>query len=374
MSTPRELTKGQVAVLGGAAVAMVAVGGFGAWGTYSNAVAEFHRQATAAGVVAAGEGLTLILAMVMLGRTMLGQSSPAVVRAGMWLAPISASGIGITIASDVREAAVYAVTPLAMSGAAEGLGFIARSIVVYRTGVDAEVMRRNADAARQLAFQRAVADSHPGEWRRKMAVRRYWALAKYVGVGDTELGAGLVDVQRVRVREGADAALATMYGGQPSPKEVSPAPARSAQEVLRRKFAEMDPVDVIRIAADAHPDAPPPELASLLVSYGVVVDAVQVAVVLGQQPDEYEVDRPDAPAHQQVSDPVAALEPVTMEAAVVEAASALGPDASAREIAERVAQNRRLVVTEPYVRTALSRASKKPQPQPPAAPMEGGYA
>lgn len=377
MSTPRELTKGQVAVLGGAAVAMVAVGGFGAWGTYSNAVAEFHRQATAAGVVAAGEGLTLILAMVMLGRTMLGQSSPAVVRAGMWLAPISASGIGITIASDIREAAVYAVTPLAMSGAAEGLGFIARSIVVYRTGVDAEVMRRNADAARQLAFQRAVADGHPGEWRRKMAVRRYWSLAKYVGVGDTELGAGLVDVQRVRVREGADAALATMYGGaagERSQKDPANARPHSAQEVLRRKFAEMDPVDVIRIAADAHPDAPPPELAALLVSYGVVVDAVQVAVVLGQQPDEYQVDRPDTPAHQQVSDPVAALEPVTMEAAVVEAASALGPDASAREIAEHVALNRRLVVTEPYVRTALSRAAKKPQPQPPAKPMEGGYA
>ncbi|WNZ11507.1 conjugal transfer protein [Streptomyces sp. 11x1] len=373
-TTTRELTWGQVAVLGGAAIAMVAVGGFGAWGTYSNAVAEFHRQATAAGVVAAGEGLTLILAMVMLGRTMLGQSSPAVVRAGMWLAPISASGIGITIASDVREAAVYAVTPLAMSGAAEGLGFIARSIVVYRTGVDAEVMRRNADAARQLAFQRAVADGHPGEWRRKLAVRRYWSLAKYVGVGDTELGAGLVDVQRVRVREGADAALATMYGAQTSPKAVSPAPTRSAQEVLRAKFAEMDPVDVIRIAADAHPDAPPPELAALLVSYGVVVDAVQVAVVLGQQPDEYQVDRPDTPAHQQVSDPVAALEPVTMEAAVVEAASTLGPDASAREIAEHVALNRRLVVTEPYVRTALSRASKKAEPETPASPMEGGYA
>ncbi|MFM9681124.1 conjugal transfer protein [Streptomyces brasiliscabiei] len=370
MSTPRELTWGQGLVLGAAAVAMVAVGGFGAWGTYSNAVAEFHRQATAAGVVAAGEGLTLILAMVMLGRTMLGQSSPAVVRAGMWIAPVSASGIGITIASDVREAAVYAVTPLAMSGAAEGLGFIARSIVVYRTGVDADVMRRNADAARQLAFQRAVADSHPGEWRRKLAVRRYWHLAKYVGVGDTELGAGLVDVQRVRVREGADAALATMYGGQADKPSASPARPHSAQEVLRRKFAEMDPVDVIRIAADAHPDAPPPELAALLVSYGVVVDAVQVAVVLGQQPAEYEVHRPDAPAHQQVSE----LEPVNLQGAVEEAATTLGTAASPREIAEHIARHRRLIVDEPYVRTALSRAAKKAEPEIPAKPMEGGYA
>jgi hypothetical protein len=368
--TTRELTKGQAGVLGTAAGLMVVVGAFGGWGTYSNAVAEFHRQATAAGVVAAGEGLTLILALIMLGRTMLGQPSPAVVRGGMWLAPLSASGIGITIASDIREAAVYAVTPLAMSGAAEGLGLIARSVVVYRTGVDAEVMRRNADAARQIAFQRAVADGHPDKRKQKAAVRRYWRLAKYVGVGDTELGAGLVDVQRVRVREGADAALATMYGGHASQKEATPAPARSAQAVLREKFAEMDPGDVIRIAADAHPDAPPAELACLLVSYGVVVDAVQVALVLGQQPDEYEVDRPDAPAHQQVN----ALEPVNLQGAVEEAASALGTDASTRDIAEHLAQHRRLLVDEPYIRTALSRAAKKPQPETPAKPMEGGYA
>ncbi|MET7890654.1 hypothetical protein [Streptomyces mirabilis] len=373
----REVTWGQGLVLGGAAVAMVAVGAFGAWGTYSNAVSAFHRQATAAGVVAAGEGLTLILALIMLGRTMLNQASPGIVRAGMWVAPVSASGIGISIASDVREAAVYAVTPLAMSGAAEGLGLIARSIVVYRTGVDAEVMRHNADAARQLAFNRAVADGHPDEGKRKRAVRRYWRLAKHVGVGDAELGAGLVDVQRTRVREGADAALASMYGGQTSPKEVSPAgPPRSASatDALRAQFADMDPADAIRFAHDARPDAPPAELAHILGTYGVYVDAVAVALVLGQTAPEYEVDRPDAFAHQQVSAPVTALEPVTLEAAVVEAASVLGSDASAREIAERVARHRRLVVTENYVRTALSRAAKKPQDDGQADPMEGGYA
>lgn len=371
--TTRELTNGQGVVLGAAAVAMVTVGIFGGIGTYSNAVSEFHRQATAAGVVAAGEGLTLILAMVMLGRTMLNQASPSIVRVGMWLAPVSASCIGVTIASNAREAAVYAVTPLAMSGAAEGLGFIARSIVVYRTGVDAEVMRRNADAARQLAFNRAVADSHPDDRKRKWAVRRYWRLAKYVGVGDAELGAGLVDVQRVRVREGADAALADMYGTAAPASVAQPATQTrpvSATEVLRARFADMDPADAIRLAADARPDAPPAELAHLLGTYGVPVDPVAVALVLGQEPPEYEVTRPDAADAPLVN----ALEPVTVEGAVVEAASTLGTDASAREIAEHVARHRRLVVTEPYVRTALSRAAKKPQPETPATPMEGGYA
>jgi len=366
----RELTKGQSIVLGAAAVAMVIVGGFGSWGTYSNAVAAFHRQATAAGIVAAGEGLTLILAMVMLGRTMLGMATPAVVRGGMWLAPLSASSIGLAIANDVREAAVYAATPLAMSLAAEGLGFIARSIVVYRTGVDAEVMRRNADAARQLAFQRAVADGHPGEWRRKLAVRRYWRLAKHVGVGDAELGAGLVDVQRVRVRDGADAALAGMYGAAPAAPVVQqttqPRPA-SATEVLRARFADMDPADAIRLAHDARPDAPPAELAHLLGTYGVPLDPVAVALVLGQEPPEYTVERPDAAAHQQATPAIGELQPVTLEAAVIEAASALGPEAKPRDIVEHVERHRRLVVTEPYVRTALSRAAKKSE-------MEGGYA
>ncbi|MFE9765097.1 hypothetical protein ACFYPC_11280 [Streptomyces sp. NPDC005808] len=371
MST-NTLTKGQSWVLGGASIAMVVVGAFGAWGTYSNAVAEFHRQATAAGVVAAGEGLTLILAMIMLGRTMLNQASPGIVRAGMWVAPVSASCIGVSIANDVREAAVYAVTPLAMSGAAEGLGLIARSIVVYRTGQDAEVMRYNADTARQLAFNRAVADGHPDKRKRKGAVRRYWRLAKHVGVGDTELGAGLVDVQRVRVRDGADAALASMYGGaavERSQKDpAKPRPA-TATEVLRERFATMDPADAIRLAHDARPDARPAELASLLGTYGVPIDAVAVALVLGQKAPEYEVHRPDAADALQVN----ALEPLNVEGVVIEAASLLGPDASARAIAEHIAARRRLIVGEPYIRTALSRAARKPQPETPAKPMEGGF-
>lgn len=375
--TTRKLTKGQAGVLGTTAVAMLIVGGFGSWGTYANAVTAFHRQATAAGVVAAGEGLTLILALVMLGRTMLNMPTPAVVRGGMWVAPLSASCIGLSIADNAREAAVYAATPLAMSFGAEGLGFIARSIVVYRTGVDAETMRRNADVARQLAFNRAVADGHPDEGKRDRAVRRYWKLAKWVGVGDAELGVGLVDVQRVRVREGADATLAAMYGVAVAPAElpaVEEPPAASARELLARKFADMGPAETIRVAHDAHPDAPPAELAELLAEYGVKVDAVLVALVLGQRRPEYTFDRPDAAVAPQLSE----LPALNLQGAIEEAATALGEDAAARDIAERLEQTRRLVVPENHIRTALSRAAKKTEPEPPATPgntsMEGGYA
>jgi hypothetical protein len=363
--TTRELGTGQIVVLGAATTLMVAVGGFGGWGTFSNVQAQFHRGATAAGVVAAGEGLALVLALTMLCLTLLGQSAPTVVRVGLWLAPIGACATGVMIARTPGEAIVYGITPMAMSGAAEGLGLIARRVVIYRTGTDAEAQRRNADAVQQLAYHQAVAQHHPDEETRTAALRKSWTLAKQVGRGDTALGAELVEVQRVRLRDGADTALAGMYG---RPKEASP--DRSPQAVLRRKFAEMDPADAVRIAADAHPDMPPAELASMLVGYGFVVDALQVALILGEQPAEYEVHRPDAAD----APLVGALPPVTVEAAVVEAASTLGPDAKAREIAEHLARHRRLVVAEPYIRTALSRAAKKPQPDVPAKPMEGGYA
>ncbi|MFK4797808.1 conjugal transfer protein [Streptomyces sp. MPA0124] len=363
----RKLTRWQVGVLAVAAVLMAGVGGFGAWGTYTNAVTEFHREATAAGVVAAGEGLTLILGLVMLLRTMLGQSSPAVVRLGMWLAPVSAACVGVTIAGTAREAAVYAVTPLAMSGAAEGLSFVARSVVVFTTGTDAETMRRNADVARQLAFHRAVADGHPGKWKQKMAQRRYWRLARYVGVGDAELGAGLVDVQRHRVRDGADAALASMYGAPVATDSTMVERPRtvSATEALREHFAGMDPADAIRLAHDARPDAPPAELAHLLGAYGLAVDTVAVALVLGQGPAEYEVERDDADDAPQVN----ALPRGAKTAAIREAASSLGDDARASDIVRAVADRHRIDVDENYVRTVLSRKPKAKRD-----PGNGGYA
>jgi hypothetical protein len=369
--TTRELTTGQQVVLGTAAVVITIVGCVGAWGTYTNAVGAFHRQATAAGVVAAGEGLTLILGLIMLGRTMLGQSSPAVVRGGMWLTPVSASCIGLTIASSPREAAVYAVTPLAMSGAAEGLTFIARSVVVYTTGRDAEADRRNAATVQQLAYQQALSTGHPDEDRQASATRKAWKLIGRVGVGDQQLGEDLVDVSRGKLTAGAGHAMDQMLAlpGAAAPTAApAPRPA-SATEALRGHLADMDPVDAVTFAAAARPDAPPVELASILGTYGVHVDPVAVALILGQRPPEYEVHRADAADALQVS----ALPAVNLQGAVEEAASALGASASARDIAKHLELKRRLIVDQAYIRGALSRAAKKPQPDPKPDPMREGY-
>lgn len=207
-----KLTRGQSAVLVLAALPMAAVGVAGAIGTYANATSVLHRSQTALGVVAAGEGATLVAALVMIGVTMLGQSAPSVVRAALWLLPTAAAVMGITIAPTVREAVVYGLTPLAMTASAEGISFLARRIVVHRTGVDAEAQRRNAETVQRLAYHRARAVNHPSERARKRSARAAWRLAKRVGVGDAELGARLVEVQRERLRDGADAALLDMYG------------------------------------------------------------------------------------------------------------------------------------------------------------------
>ncbi|MEH0557454.1 hypothetical protein [Streptomyces sp. B21-101] len=206
-----KLTRGQRIILIAAAVPMVAAASFGAWGTYSNITGVFHRSATALGVVAAGEGATLSLALVYVGLTLLGQSAPAAVRVGLWLLPAAASGTGAAVAQNATEAIVFAVTPLAMCVSAEGMGLLARRIVIRVTGVDMEAQRRNAKTMQQLAYHRARAANHPDEKTRKKSELQSWDLAKKVGTGDATLGAGLVTVQRDRMTEGANDALAGMF-------------------------------------------------------------------------------------------------------------------------------------------------------------------
>lgn len=164
--------------------------------------------------------------------------------------------------------------------------------------------------------------------------------------------------------------------GPPLPPEPTPAaPVRhSATEVLRRRFAEMDPADAIRVAHDAHPDTPPAELASMLITYGVVVDAVQVALVLHGQPAEVTVDRgdaDDAPDDADDAPPVTGPPALTKAQAILQAAAVLGPDFKAADVVDRVKRINRITVGAAYVRTVLSR-EKQTEPDEPR-PMEGGF-
>ncbi|MFJ9378953.1 GIY-YIG nuclease family protein [Streptomyces sp. NPDC101455] len=216
----RELTTGQRAVLIAATLPMIGAGGLGAWGTYTNITAEFGRAATALGVVSAGEGVTLVLALVMVGLTMLGQAAPWPVRVGLWAAPVAAAATGVAVADNGTEAVVYGITPMAMCASAEGLGLLARRIVVYRTGVDIEAQRRNARIMRRIAYHRARAGRHPKDGVRNRSTLISWWLLRRAGEGDAELGADLIGVQRLKLTEGAGLALDDMLAAGPQAHEL----------------------------------------------------------------------------------------------------------------------------------------------------------
>lgn len=209
--TGTTLSLSQKIVLGAAFVPMLATGVAGGVGTYTN-IESAYGSGTAAGAVAAGEGATAVLALTMLGLTMLGQAAPAVVRAGLWLLPAAAAAMSYGAAdNDTGQQVIYAVTPMGMTVAAEGMAFLARRIVVHQSGRDVEAEARAAATVRALAFHRARAAQHPSTRVQKRSERHSWRLARRVGAGDTHLAQQLLDVQRDRVSAGADAVLADMF-------------------------------------------------------------------------------------------------------------------------------------------------------------------
>lgn len=137
--------------------------------------------------------------------------------------------MGAMAAPDPGRTVIYALTPMGMSVSAEGMAFLARRIVVHTDGRDAENERRTADLVQALAYHRARATQHPSDRVKKWSERKSWRLARKVGVGDVALGSRLLDVQRDRVTAGADAALASMFGGI----AFDPTPVTNAEESVK---------------------------------------------------------------------------------------------------------------------------------------------
>ncbi|MEU3074839.1 conjugal transfer protein [Streptomyces laurentii] len=254
--TRKPLTTVQKTVLMAAFVPMLATGVIGGIGTYSN-IGHAYGKGTALGALAAGEGATAVLALVLLGLTMLGQSSPRVVRSGLWVLPAAASVMAAMAAPDPGRTVVYALTPMGMSVSAEGMAFLARRIVVHTDGRDAESERRTADLVQALAYHRARAAHHPTSRVRKRSDRASWRLARKVGVGDAALGSRLLDVQRDRITAGADAALGSMFGtATPSPAPIMN--AEESTEILRNRstadLRESTPPTTVTLARLSMPD------------------------------------------------------------------------------------------------------------------------
>lgn len=221
--TEVQLTRGQIAVLVAASLPMAVVGIAGAAATYVNMDNVLHRSVSALGLVAAGEGATLICALVALAVTLMGQHTPKSVRLGMWVVPLLAAGAGVALAPNSMEAVVMGITPLAMTAAGEGIAFVARRVVAFRTGVDIEQQRRSG-----LLLWHANRAANGSGMAKKLSEAAVWRLTKSFAATDTQLSVQLGEIQRYRIAEGADANLANVLTKPSERPSVAPAPAAPA--------------------------------------------------------------------------------------------------------------------------------------------------
>lgn len=260
-STPadrREMTELQLKTVKAIAAVMAIVGVAGAAGTFMNMSSVFG-DGTAVGIVAAAEGATLVLALTTIALTIIERPTPWGLHLGMVGIPAAAAVAGFVAAGDdVAKALVFALTQLAMVAAAEGGSLVARNVIVYTTGVDPNVRKRNADVAQRIYFHAAREQGHPSNGVRRRSERQKWRLMRYLGVGDDAIGEGLAKVQNVRVVEGTNDALKMMQPAPATPARKQPAlPAgRSFAEMSdQRERASGEPGDEVTQKASGRPVA-----------------------------------------------------------------------------------------------------------------------
>lgn len=220
--TGQPTTLWQRIVLAMTATPMAAIGIAGGIASFYNFRTILKSDSFALSVVLAGEGATLVCALVILSLTLLGQHSPRAARAGLWILPIVASVAGSLLARTGRDAIVMAVAPLAMTVAGEGLALVARRVVAFQSGTDLEQQRRSG----RLLWHsnRAVNGSAIGRRVSRVAV---WRLTRQFAETDAQLGVQLGEVLRYRITEGADANMAAVLSGRPQrPSEATAVPAR----------------------------------------------------------------------------------------------------------------------------------------------------
>lgn len=148
----------------------------------------------------------------------------------------------------------------------------------------------------------------------------------------------------------------------PAHQAASPHP-RTAHAALAEKFAAMDPAAAIEIAAGSHPQLDPADLAQLLAAYGVTVDALEVALVLGRAaaPSVTLNRMPDSPA--ELTKGLLATGPAIgsdtpISEAIVSIHRYLPGRADAKTVVQQLALHGKATDTA-YVRTTLSRAKAK---------------
>lgn len=293
--------------------------------------------------------------------------------------PILAIGAGLVfdgvaylclrMATDAMRAARSAAAPIAATIAMASTSVYLNLVHARLTGGGrpAEVLYASPAVALLLvsvlswAAERATARASRGESPMRLPAfgALGWALAR------EEAGRAL-----------KERAVAHVTGRNPAPD--APAAAhrpRTARAAVAEHLATLDPVDAIRTAADAHPQLDSADLAQLLAGYGITVDALQVALVLGRAatpsvrldripaPDPAPLPRPTGQAELTKAGVMRGEAPADMpqvsglplSEAIPAIHRRLVDDVSAKEVARCLALQGMATDTG-YVRTALSRA------------------
>nr|BEK68830.1 hypothetical protein KPHV_60570 [Kitasatospora purpeofusca] len=158
--------------------------------------------------------------------------------------------------------------------------------------------------------------------------------------------------------------------GASVPQQPAKPVGRDHRALLRERFAAMDPAEAVEIAASSHPDMGHAELAEMLATYGIIVDPLDVALVLGEAAvPTVTLDRVPAPAATPVPAIGAQMRPdaapnapqvdgLTKADAITVMAKHLGGlDTPADTIATALAQQGRPTDTA-YIRHRLSKARR----------------
>lgn len=240
-----KMTWGQVLVLIVASLPMAAAGVAGGIASYFNFADVLASKSNALSLVLAGEGVAFICALVALAVTLMGQHTPNVVRAGLWLIPLAASVAGVIVAPDVNTRVVMALSPLAMTAAGEGIALVARRIVAYRTGVDIEQQRRSG-----LLLWHANRAANGGWLGQKLSTAAVWRLTRAFAETDSQMSVQLGEVQRYRIGQGADENLAAVLTGNgPGKAAERPSAALTAPEAPQLPAAPAQAVQQAPVAA-----------------------------------------------------------------------------------------------------------------------------
>lgn len=247
-----EMGWGQKFVLAITCAPMAAAGIAGGIASYYNFAGVLASKSNALSLVLAGEGVAFICALVALAVTLMGQHTPSVVRAGLWLIPLAASVAGGIVAPDTNTRVVMILSPLAMTAAGEGIALVARRIVAYRTGVDIEQQRRSG-----LLLWHANRSQNGGWLGKRLSKAAVWRLTRQFAETDSQMSVQLGEVQRFRIAEGADANLTAALSGGAQKASVRPAAVPAPPAAPELPAAPVQAVSEAPAASVAVPSASP---------------------------------------------------------------------------------------------------------------------